>query len=135
MVCRLVFLRGKKNLEYKLNLELHPFKKRIGKIDQGVDFVGYFHKPYRRYARKRTINRMNSIIHQWKKSPKPFSHQSLWSLRASINSYFGMIRQTASYNIRKSIGDDLKSENIWPDPKYRKFLIQNFNKRSSDKKK
>ncbi len=110
-------------LEHRLNLELHPFKKRIGRIAQGVDFVGYFHKPYRRYARKRTINRMRSIVAQWKKSPSPHSHHSLWGLRASINSYFGMIKHASSYNLRKELGDKLKSEVMWPDPKYQKMMF------------
>ncbi len=120
-------------LENRLNLELHPFKKRIGKVDQGIDFVGYFHKPYRRYTRKRTVNRMKSVVDQWRKSPSPYSHHSLWGLRASVNSYFGMIRQSSSFNVRKDLGDKLKCEFMWPDPKYNKILFTNL-KRSSYKK-
>lgn len=36
-------------LRDRLKIELHPFKKRLAPIDSGVDFVGFLHKPYRRY--------------------------------------------------------------------------------------
>lgn len=53
-------------LRDSLKIELHPFKKRIGLLDQGVDFVGYFHKPYRRHPRKRTANWVKSVVNCWK---------------------------------------------------------------------
>jgi len=110
-------------LSDKLKLELHPFKKRIGRLDQGIDFVGYFHKPYRRYTRKRTVNKLRSKITQWKKSPEPFENETLFRLRSSVNSYLGLMRHTDSYELRKSISSEVQSIFVWPDEKYQKLIL------------
>jgi retron-type reverse transcriptase len=116
------FDKIKKFVEQKLKLELHPFKKRLGRVDQGIDFVGYMHKPFRRYARKRTVNRLQSRVNQWKKNPNLFDDEVLTNLRNSVNSYYGTIKHTASYNLRKSIGQQVNSLFIQPDEKYTKLL-------------
>ncbi len=110
-------------LHEHLKLDLHPFKKRLGLIDQGVDFVGYFHKPYRRYPRRRTSHRVKSIVAQWKMNPNGYSPEALERLRSSTNSYFGMVRHTASYRLRKHLGDQVRSLFIWPDENYTKLVL------------
>jgi hypothetical protein len=107
----------------RLQLQLHPFKKRLGVVNQGVDFVGYMHKPFRRYARKRTVNRLQSRVNQWKKSSNLFDEDALIRLRNSANSYYGLIRHTASYNLRKDIGQQVHSLFIRSDEKYKKLVI------------
>lgn len=110
-------------LENRLMLELHPFKKRLGRVDQGVDFVGYFHKPYRRYARKRTVNRLKSRVNLWKKDESAKAEYSLINFRNSVNSYFGLIGHTASYRLRKSICQSVLAPNIGSDEKFQKLMI------------
>ena len=117
------FSRAEHFLQDRLKLELHPFKKRLGLIDQGVDFVGYFHKPYRRYLRRRTIQRAKSVVDQWKINPKAYNPETLARLRASTNSYFGLLRQTSSYRLRKHLGEQVRSLFIWPDQNYTKLLL------------
>lgn len=63
------FNRMNEFLNTKLKIEFHPFKKRVGLIHQGIDFVGYVHKPHRRYVRTRTLNKMKSRVNQWRKDP------------------------------------------------------------------
>jgi retron-type reverse transcriptase len=106
-----------------LKIELHPFKKRLGLLDQGIDFVGYFHKPYRRYPRKRTANRLKSVVNRWKMNPQGYSPAALKQLRDSVNSYYGLIRQTSSYRMRKHLGDEIRSLFVWPDEKYTKIIL------------
>ncbi len=115
-------------LKASLKIELHPFKKRLGKVDQGVDFVGYFHKPFRRYPRKRTSNRLKSVVHQWQMNPEAFAPESLIQLRNSVNSYYGLIRHTSSYRLRKHLGDQVASLFVWPDEKYTKIILSPFKK-------
>ena len=106
-----------------LRLELHPFKKRLGLVDQGVDFVGYFHKPYRRYARRRTVQRAKSVVDRWRMNPEGFGAEALIELRNSTNAYMGLIRQTSSYRFRKHLGDRVNSLFVWPDENYTKLVL------------
>lgn len=110
-------------LQEKLKLELHPFKKRLGKINQGIDFVGYFHKPYHRYTRKRTVNRLKSKITQWKHSPHPYDEDSLIKIRDSVNSYYGLMRPTSSFKLRKKLSEQMACSLILPDAKYQKMVL------------
>lgn len=112
-----------KFLSDRLKLELHPFKKRIAPIFQGIDFVGYLHKPFRRYPRRRTVSRLISVVNQWKKKPDPYTEANLKKFQASVNSYFGLIRPTASYNLRRKIGEEVCSLFIWPDEKFLKLKL------------
>jgi hypothetical protein len=122
------FARAEEFLKDSLKIELHPFKKRLGLLDQGIDFVGYFHKPYRRYPRKRTANRLKSVVNRWKMNPQEYSPDALTQMRNSVNSYFGLIRQTSSYRMRKHLGDEIQSLFAWPDEKYTKIIIPKFKK-------
>jgi len=110
-------------LHERLFLELHPFKKRLGLIDQGIDFVGFFHKPFRRYPRRRTAERAKSVVIQWKKGTRCFDFASLIQFRATMNSYLGLLRQTSSYRLRKYLGDKVRCLFVWPNEKYTKFII------------
>ncbi|MBT4761912.1 MAG: reverse transcriptase [Bdellovibrionaceae bacterium] len=117
------FKRSEEFLVERLKIELHPFKKRLRTIDQGVDFVGYFHKPYRRYTRKRTVNRLKSVAHQWNTSSNAFSENNLKDFRASMNSYYGLLRQSSSYNLRKNLAKKIDSLFLRSDEGYTKFQI------------
>lgn len=117
------FSEIEKFLQEKLKLELHPFKKRIAPIRQGIDFIGFIHKPFRRQIRARTASKMVSLVHQWKKNPKALDGVALTNLRNSLNSYFGISRWSASYRLRKHIGDELNSLFIRPDEKYLKLIL------------
>ncbi len=110
-------------LQTKLALELHPFKKRIAPIHQGINFIGFIHKPYRRQLRPRIANKMTSLLHQWKKSPHSLESKSLIHLRNRLNSYFGIARWASTYHLRKHIGDDLNSLFIRPDEHYLKLIV------------
>ncbi|MCC7405018.1 MAG: group II intron reverse transcriptase domain-containing protein [Bdellovibrionales bacterium] len=110
-------------LQSKLALELHPFKKQIAPIYQGIDFIGYIHKPYRRQIRTRTAGKMVSLVHQWKKSPYALEDDALIDLRNSLNSYFGISRWGSTYRLRKHIGDGVSGLFIRPDENYLKLIV------------
>lgn len=110
-------------LKSKLELELHPFKRRLAPLWQGVDFIGFVHKPFYRRLRNRTANKMVSLVHQWKKNPSGFEHDSLVKLRNSMNSYFGLSRRAKTYRLRKHVGDQINSLFIRPDKDYFKLVV------------
>lgn len=110
-------------LQTKLALELHPYKKRIAPIHQGIDFIGFIHKPYRRQIRPRTASKMVSLAHQWKKSSYGLESEALIHLRNSLNSYFGISRWASTYRLRKHIGDGVSGLFIRPDENYLKMIV------------
>lgn len=69
-----------------INLQLNSSKTKHNKIEHGVNFVGYFVRPFSIYIRNCTKYRAKRAIE--------FS---------SINSYYGMFRHINCYNLRKSI--------------------------------
>jgi RNA-directed DNA polymerase len=69
-----------------INLRLNSSKTKHNKLEYGVNFVGYYVKPFSIYIR-------NSTKHRSKRA----------SEIASINSYYGMFRHINCYNLRKSI--------------------------------
>ncbi len=118
------YKRAEKFLAERLKIELHPFKRRLGIIDQGIDFVGYFHKPYRRHPRQRTANRMKSAVNRWLIDPDALSGGSLKRLRDSFNSYSGIMRHTASYRLRRHLGEKINCLFVAPDESYTKLVLR-----------
>jgi hypothetical protein len=117
-----------KFLSEELKLELHPFKKQIGRIAHGVDFVGYIHKPYRRYLRNRTINKMKSVI-----DTRGFVDINLYeanSMCRSLNSYFGLLRFAAHFKLRKKMSAKVKiatHSRVGPNREFTKIKIYTDN--------
>jgi hypothetical protein len=94
-----------------LNLQLHPNKKTIINVQNGVDFVGKVIYPYHIKLRKRTINNLIYCIE---------NKYSFIDLRDSLNSYFGMLRLTDSFNFRQFIS--LKYDYLKFDEDYTKLI-------------
>jgi retron-type reverse transcriptase len=117
------FLRISEFCTEKLALELHPFKKRIAPIDQGIDFIGFVHKPWFRRLRSRTAGKMAAIVKQWENDPACYQPASLLKLRGSLNSYFGIARSASTYRLRRRLGERVSSLFIAPDKGYTKVLI------------
>jgi len=117
------FLRISEFCIKELALELHPFKKRIAPIEQGIDFIGFVHKPFCRRLRGRTASKMVSLVHQWEKSSHCYDQESLIKLRSSMNSYMGLAKWASTHRLRKYLGDRVNSLFIYPDKNYRKLIV------------
>lgn len=81
-----------KFIKENLGLTFHPNKKEINLVERGINFVGYIIKPFRKYIRRSTINNL------YKKTGGKTKPQDIV---ASVNSYFGFLRQSNSYTERK----------------------------------
>jgi hypothetical protein len=83
-------------LRERLGLQLHRGKTHVVNINQGVEFLGAFVKPYRTYISNKTVVRMKQTIGNLNTKDK--THTSF-----SVNSYLGVLSHSASYNLRKRI--------------------------------
>jgi retron-type reverse transcriptase len=77
-----------------LELEMHPNKKSINKIEHGANFVGYIVKPYCRYLRRSIIDNM------YKRTRPGGDNEDMYHYRGVVNSYLGMLKHVNSYNER-----------------------------------
>ena len=85
------------------DLELHPNKIYLQHCSKGFAFLGSYIKPHRRYIAHRTKKKFlqavaNSDKMLKKKNP---SREDLEKLRATLNSYLGIMQHSKTYNIRK----------------------------------
>lgn len=92
-------------LHENLGLELHPKKIYLQHYTKGVNFLGATIKPYRSYISNRTKKKFKQCVHRWNDvlsaNENPDRHE-LEKMRASLNSYLGIMVHHRSYNIRKN---------------------------------
>lgn len=82
---------------------LHPCKKLINKVENGMDFVGYFILPHRLFIRKAIINKIFNIITLWVQKNNRFEYFLLNKLNKTVNSYLGMLVNVTAFVIRRKI--------------------------------
>lgn len=98
-------LEVKEMIEAWLNehgLKLHPKKVYLQHYTKGVMFVGGMIKPGRKYISKRTVGKMFAKINRFNRmfeSGEPVTSEQIDNLMATMNSYLGMMRHYASYNL------------------------------------
>jgi RNA-directed DNA polymerase len=85
-------------LQDKLAARINPSKTILQPVDRGIDFVGQVIKPWRRVARKRTLNDALSRV-----STIPADE-----LYETANSYFGLLRQSKSHHSRTRLANVLR---------------------------
>jgi hypothetical protein len=78
-----------------LRLHFHPNKLSMQSVTHGVNFVGYIIKPFYRYIRRSTVHQMYLKIYT---TP---------TLRATINSYLGMLGHVQAYKIKLQLANHL----------------------------
>ena len=83
-------------LSERLGLQLHEGKLRIVDVRQGVEFLGAYLRPGRRYVSNTTLRRMKG------KLPR-LESVAPQRLCASLNSYLGVLSHYASYNLRRDL--------------------------------
>ncbi|MDR3219111.1 MAG: RNA-directed DNA polymerase, partial [Dysgonamonadaceae bacterium] len=92
-------------LKERFLLDLHPDKIYLQHYTKGFLFLGAYIKPGRIYIGNRTKKTFRRIIKDIDDHLKtaPPSVQELRSMRATVNSYLGLMNHYRSYNIRKKI--------------------------------
>jgi hypothetical protein len=107
-------------LNKNLYLSLHPKKTQINCVDYGVNFVGYIVKPFCKYLRRSTVNNMYQKVYKNKKDAL--------EMRASVNSYFGILRSANSFKERQRLVNKLSELNYSFDSKLTKLVLTGENK-------
>jgi RNA-directed DNA polymerase len=92
-------------LRTKLHLKLHPGKIFLQHYTKGVNFLGATVKPHRSYVSNRTKHNFLQTVRVWEQQLKECTphREQLHGLRASINSYLGILRHHRTYNIRRDV--------------------------------
>lgn len=93
-------------LHSKLHLTVHPRKIVLVNANEGIPFLGHIIKPYRNYISNRTKNNFYQSIQKINKimaEVPEFSWQQLCEIRASLNSYLGIIQHASTFNLRKAM--------------------------------
>ena len=83
------------------------------KASRRVDFVGYVIRPHCKYVRRSTIDNMYKRTQQ---------QPDFESLRATVNSYFGMLRNANAYKERKRAAQHLSKSGCWFDGQLTKLV-------------
>jgi RNA-directed DNA polymerase len=104
-------------LQGNLSIHFHPNKTQINKVEHGINFVGYIIKPWRKYLRRSIINNMYKRYDP----DKDFE-----SLRATINSYFGMLKHVNGYSERKPAAIKFGKDGCWFDGNLTKIVKLGF---------
>lgn len=105
-------------LERNLNLNIHPNKVFIREARYGVEFLGGFCKPYRCYVANRSVKRMRRKVFALDAS------DGVDKLRASINSFLGVLSHYSTFCLRRSMFGAAQQLNGYGhfNSSYRKFI-------------
>lgn len=86
--------------------KLHPDKFFLQQATHGVLFVGGMIKPGRLYTAKRTFGNIYNAVRKYNciiNETDTIDADTAESFMSTLNSYFGLLKQTASYNICQKI--------------------------------
>ena len=105
-------------LRSRLALDLHPTRRLIRPVSNGVDFVGYIVRPSHLLVRRRIVDRCKAALSRHSKRVVDrqgenvilsFSADGYVQLHATIQSYFGLFRHASS----KRLCGSLFARNPW----------------------
>jgi RNA-directed DNA polymerase len=85
-------------LESELHLTLHPNKRTLCSLDEGLLFLGAYIKPRRTYIGNRTKSNFYSALNQWNQCE---DLTQVASCIASLNSYLWLLNHFSTYFLRK----------------------------------
>jgi retron-type reverse transcriptase len=111
----------------ELHLSFHPKKTQIQKLENGINFVGFIVKPYRKYIRRSSVGRLKDKIRKWKSAPASVTEESWMQYRAMLNSYYGLFRWANGYRLRLSLAKEARNERVFPDGDLSKFYLKPLN--------
>lgn len=95
-----------------LHQKIHPRKIRLQKVSQGIDFIGYIHKNYRTYARRKTRGSLYHVYEKWKNLPfeQKESQEAQRHFLSSVHSYKGVMDHADEKQNWSKLRDDYWSE-------------------------
>lgn len=124
-----VLVKAKEFLWEDARLTIHPNKIYLQHYTKGVGFIGAFIKPRRIYISDRTKGSFYEMICiQNKIAEKTPTQEQIKEFVAKMNSYLGLTRHYATYNLRKKMVFEVLSPEWWKyvylDGRIEKFVIK-----------
>ena len=121
-------------LKEQLLLQLHPKKVYFQHYKKGVLFVGAFILPGRIYISKRVVGNAYDAVRKFNKIAETgFAEAYAEKFVSTMNSYYGLMRHFATYNIRRKLATMLVTEwwtYVYIDGPFEKFVLKNkYNER------
>lgn len=86
-------------LKENLKLKLHPKRRRLLPVSNGIDFLGYIVRQNYILVRRRVINNLKEKLRQFDNSPI----KDLNELKKTVTSYLGHFKWANAYNLTQSI--------------------------------
>lgn len=86
----------------RLNLKLHPSRRKLLPISNGLDFLGYIVRPKYVLVRKRVINNLKSKLREFTKGV--FDKEQM---KAVIASYLGHLKHANSFRLKAKLKLDI----------------------------
>lgn len=102
----------RKEFQEQRGLQLHKKKFSLQSFDKGVKFLGGVVKFNRLYINNRTVAKLMNKVHYYNTQYAETHRRRARNVEkfvTIINSYFGLMRHFATYNIRKRISEDILS--------------------------
>jgi retron-type reverse transcriptase len=98
-------------LESRLKLKLHPRRRKLRTVSNGVDFLGYIIREDYILVRRRVINNMKARLRYFeaalgRKRLQKYAPKILGNLRQSIQSYLGHFRWANSYRLVEKLAEE-----------------------------
>jgi RNA-directed DNA polymerase len=99
-------------LHTQLELALHPTRRKLRPVANGIDFLGYIVRPDYILCRQRVVNNLNAKLRgfqrqlvqtQGRVTAIRYSHEVLEALLACLNSYLGHFRHADTFKLRHSL--------------------------------
>jgi RNA-directed DNA polymerase len=103
---------------HELGLRLHPNKTEINRIERGVSFLGYIVRPHARYVRRSTLAHAHQKIASLTPGADPLS------VRATANSYLGLMRHANAWRERGRFARALKAAGYRTDRKLERLILK-----------
>lgn len=134
-----VLVKTKEFLWEDARLRVHPNKIYLQHYTKGVGFIGAYIKPRRIYISDRTKGSFYEMICiQNKVVEKTPTHEQIKEFVAKMNSYLGLTRHYATYNLRKKMVFEVLSPEWWKyvylDGRIEKFVIKHAIKEAEIKR-
>jgi len=84
----------------RLDLRLHPRRRKLQPISNGIDFLGYIIRKDYILVRRRVINNLNSRLRHFERLRSP---NSINVFRACLQSYLGHFKWANTYRLMKGL--------------------------------
>jgi hypothetical protein len=99
-------------LNTHLELTLHPSRKKLRPINNGIDFLGYIVRPKYVLCRNRVVNNLKAKLREFEQKliqgqngirTIRYDHEVVENLFASLNSYLGHFKHANSFTLKQHL--------------------------------